>query len=120
MLLRDISRLEKIIEYCSRIERSITRYGDKFDVFEADEDYQQSVCFSLLQIGELVNGLSEEYLNATRFGMPWHQIKGMRNVVVHGYGSIDRSVVWNTLTGDIPELKKFCIKQLETVNDGSE
>lgn len=44
--------------------------------------------------------------------MPWQQIKGLRNVVVHDYGSVDAQVVWNVLTEKIPELLQFCRGQL--------
>ena len=88
MLPRDQQRLEKIIDYCRQIKSTVVRYGDSLEQFQTDVDYQQSVSFSVLQIGELVNGLSEEFKAATSSEMQWHQIRGMRNIVVHGYGSI--------------------------------
>lgn len=86
---RDEQRLKKVVEYCQRIGRTVSRYGNSLDQFQKDEDYQQSICFSILQIGELVNGISDESKAATGKDMPWHQIRGMRNIVAHGYGSID-------------------------------
>ncbi|MCI2049509.1 MAG: DUF86 domain-containing protein [Lachnospiraceae bacterium] len=77
-----------------------------------DEDYQQSISFSVLQIGELVNGLSEEFKSLTANKMPWNQIRGMRNVVAHGYGSINLERVWVTVQTDIPALRNFCISQI--------
>ena len=109
----DIQRLEKIIEYCDRIARTVDRYGNSFEVFSEDEDYQQSVSFSILQIGELVAGLSAEYKDDTSGLMPWNQIKAMRNIVAHGYGSISLNTVWATVHEDIPELRKFCDGQIE-------
>ena len=112
MLQRDEQRLIKVLEYCERIHRTVERYGQSLNIFENDDDYQQSVSFSILQIGELVAGLSESYRNETASEMPWAQIKGMRNIVVHGYGSIELKVVWKTVLEDIPELEVFCRKQL--------
>ena len=39
-------------------------------------------------------------------GMPWNQIKAMRNIVAHNYGNIDIDVLWDTVQYDIPSLKK--------------
>lgn len=113
MLQRDAQRLLKVIDYCQRIGRTVDRYGDSLEHFQKDEDYQQSVSFSVLQIGELVNGLSDEFKSATQQEMPWHQIRGMRNIVVHGYGSIDLKMVWGTVKEDIPALEDFCKKQIQ-------
>lgn len=33
--------------------------------------------------------------------VPWRQIKGMRDKVAHGYGSIDKDRVWRTALNDI-------------------
>ena len=113
MLPRDQQRLEKIIDHCRQQKSTVVRYGDSLEQFQTDVDYQQSVSFSVLQIGELVNGLSDEFKAATSSEMQWHQIRGMRNIVVHGYGSIDLSVVWGTVQEDIPALEQFCLQRFE-------
>lgn len=112
MLPPDIQRIEHIREYCSRIQRSILRYGCSFEVFRTDEDFQQSVAFSVLQIGELCNGLSEEYRQATGSEIQWNAIRGLRNIVAHAYGTIKLNILWDVVTKDIPDLEKFCHEQL--------
>ena len=47
------------------MERTIARYGNSFDIFDQDPDYQRSVSLRILQIGELSGGLSQEYRQAT-------------------------------------------------------
>ena len=37
----------------------------------------------------------------------------MRNVFAHEYEYVDLQVLWQTMTEDIPKLKKFCVKLLE-------
>ena len=110
---RDYRRLCHILDYCNKIETTVQRYGDNFSLFEEDLDYQQSISFSILQIGELSSGLSEEYKSATSDKMPWRAIKDMRNLVVHGYGSVDFSIVWQTVKNDIPALKQFTEEEIE-------
>jgi len=63
----------------------------------------------VLQIGELVGHLSEG-LKTEYAEMPWKQIRAMRNIAVHGYEEFDVDILWQTLQGDLPTLKKYCTK----------
>ena len=110
----DLQRLEHIRDYCAEVEQTISRFGDSFEVFDRDADYQRSVSFCILQIGELCNGLSKEFQAETADRTPWHLIIGMRNLVAHHYGSMSRDVIWETMKSDIPELKAFCEEQLKS------
>ena len=104
----DLQRVRHIWEYCDEIEKTMDRYGRSFEIFDRDADYQRSLAFSILQIGELSGGLSEEYRAATGDRVQWRAMKGMRNLVAHHYGAVDRRVVWETVLTDIPNLKEFC------------
>ena len=46
--------------------------------------------------------------------IPWKQIKGMRDIIGHGYGTIDNEIVYNTAKESIPELNDYCSKLLDT------
>lgn len=120
-MLRDRQRLVKIQEYCEDIQATLFRYGNTFDKFRQDRDCQNSVAFSILQIGELAVGFTQEYRTATQDRVPWHQIRGMRNIIVHNYGSINFQILWEIATEDIPALKRFCDEQLagELPQDGA-
>ena len=76
-----------------------------------DEDLKKVVCFNLFQIGELSNGLSDDFIEQYN-KIPWRQIIGMRNRIVHGYDTINLEIVWNTANESIIELKNYCIKIL--------
>ena len=112
MLSPDLQRIKHIRDYCTEIEKTVTRYGRAFAIFDSDPDYQRSVSFSILQIGELSGGLSQEYRQATADRVQWGPIKGMRNLVAHNYGNMSREIIWETATTDIPALKRFCEEQL--------
>ena len=99
----DRQRLTHIYEYCVSIEKAIQHFGSDFQSFDSDEDFQHSLSFCLLQNGELGGGLSEEYRRVR-----WGPMKAMRNMVAHGYGKMDRRIIWETVTTDIPALKAFC------------
>lgn len=59
--------------------------------------------FRLIHISENTVKLSDELkeLNKT---IPWYAIKGLRNRIVHNYGSVELDVVYDTIIHDIPEL----------------
>lgn len=112
MLPPDLQRIKRIGDYCGEVEKTIRRYGAEFDIFDRDADYQRSVSFCILQIGELAGGLSQEYRQATASRVQWGPIKGMRNLVAHNYGSMSRDIIWETAVTDIPARGAFCREQL--------
>lgn len=112
MLSPDLQRIEHIRDYCNEIAKTIARYGHSFDSFEHDPDYQRSISFSILQIGELSSHLSQEFRQATADRVQWGPMKGMRNLVAHNYGNMSRDIIWETATTDIPALGRFCEEQL--------
>lgn len=108
----DIQRIKHIRDYCIEIQKTIARYGNSYDVFDRDADFQRSIAFCILQIGELGGGLSEEFRKLTAHRVQWGPIKGMRNLVAHSYGTMSREIIWETATVDIPALLSFCDEQL--------
>jgi len=104
---RDTGIIKHIIEHIENILNTQKRFGNDIKTFVTDKDYFNSVCMSLLQIGELANHLSTEF-TARHSDIPWKSIIGLRNVVVHGYGQLDAETVWATLTDDIPKLHRQC------------
>ena len=84
--------------------------------FVSDRLYFNSVSMSILQVGELANGLSEEFRKETASEMPWGMIRGMRNWLAHAYGEIDEDMIWDTAVHDIPKVADFCRKKLNDNN----
>lgn len=102
---RDI--VEHILRYCNQIETAHADFGKSKDRFIKSTTYQNAVSMCILQIGELVNRLTDDF-KAEHSNIPWHKIRGMRNFVAHEYGSIDFDIVWYTATNSIVDLKAFC------------
>lgn len=69
----------------------------------ANEILLDSMLFRMIQISENAKRLSDEY-KKIHFDIPWNALYGMRNRIVHDYGSVDLNVVYETLKNDIPEL----------------
>ena len=104
---RNLNIIKSIVKHCKNIFLAQKRFGNDIKVFARDMDYFNSVCMSLLQVGELANRLTADF-KISHKNIPWHQIIGLRNIVVHRYGQIDTDIVWATLEKDIPVLYKYC------------
>ena len=109
---KNIDVLEHISKYCEQIEETKDRFGRKFVDFANDRDYKNSICMSLIQIGELSGHLSKDFRENTKKIIPWQAIKGMRNLFAHNYNAADLSTVWATTGQDIPKLSMFCKKNI--------
>lgn len=48
-------------------------------------------------------------------GVPWHQIRGMRNIVTREYDNVVDDVLWSTSRKDIPALLEKLLKSRETL-----
>ncbi len=118
----NIDILKHILRYCNNIEQLIERFGKDFSAFKSDLAFRDSVSMNILQIGELVGHLSEDYRIATKEHIPWRAIKNMRNLFAHSYGNMDLETIWSTAIESIPELKAFCSEQIQNndlLNDES-
>lgn len=102
---KDHGTLLLIEKHCNRILSKIQNLD--FETFEADDDLKEIVCFNLLQIGELAKNLSDDFIK-NHAKVPWKQIKGLRDKVAHGYGTLNLDLIYNTSKEEIPELLDYC------------
>jgi uncharacterized protein with HEPN domain len=109
---RDISALRHIAAYCDEITASIERHNLTLDKVIADTVYKNALSMSILQIGELVNVLSQNF-RVAHDTMPWREIKRMRDKAAHHYGEFDVNTLWETVNEDIEPLKSYCLKCIE-------
>lgn len=70
---------------------------------EQNEILVDSMMFRLIQISENATKLTESF-KTIHNNIPWRAIKGMRNKIVHEYGGVDMSMIYDTITNDIPGL----------------
>ena len=106
---RDLVRLRKISEYCDDIATVQAEFGMSEEVFMDDPHYQKIIAFDVLQIGELVAALSDEFKDS-HSAMPWRQIKDLRNRIAHHYGIVNFQILWSVVIEDIPELQAYCLE----------
>ena len=79
--------------------------GMSFKQFMADEKTRAAVLHELLVLGEATKRLSDQ-VRAANPEIPWKKIAGNRDRLIHGYDEIDFESVWNTLTVDLPALRR--------------
>ena len=110
LTIKEKGLLFYIIKHCLRVEAKIE--GVSKDAFLNNEDIKEIVCFNIFQIGELAKNFSSEFL-LIHNKVPWKSIKGMRDIVGHGYGTVDMNRVWETATSDIKKLRTYCESIIE-------
>ena len=104
---KDPSTIRRIMEYCGQIDETKNEFNDDKENFFSSSTFRNAVCLCLLQIGELVSVLSDEFKN-DHDSIQWREIKMLRNIVAHRYGHIDYEIIWDICLTDIPELIDFC------------
>lgn len=102
--------VDKIIEDL----RFIIKHMDRVDLEELNKNevLLDSMLFRLIQISENAKRLSDEFKGDNSI-VPWTAIYGLRNRIVHDYGNVELSIVYDTLINDIPELLEEIEKLLD-------
>ena len=93
-----IQKIKKDLEFIV-----VQMQNTDLEELNTNEILLDSMLFRMIQLSENAKRLSEEYKNL-RKNIPWNAMYGLRNRIVHDYGNVDLSVVYETLKNDIPEL----------------
>ena len=99
---RDRLFLAHILEAIADIQSFIAAGRDGF---MADRKTQSAVVRQLEIIGEAVKNLSAA-LTARESAVPWRQIAGARDRLIHGYFKVDLDAVWAMVEQDLPTLRE--------------
>lgn len=95
--------LEKILDSISNIDLLLKTTTE--DSFMNDLKDFNAICLEFIQIGEKVNLLPEAFYDEHP-SIPWHELYGLRNRIVHGYEKVKKSIIWATIVQDLPIIKK--------------
>ncbi len=85
------------------IERILTYTSEGRGAFFADSRTQDAVIRNLEIIGEAIRGISPA-TRAAHPEVPWKQIAGTRDRVIHGYFTVDLEIVWEIVDKELAEL----------------
>lgn len=78
--------------------------GISSEDLETNEVLADSMIFRLIQISESSKNITDDYKRMHET-IPWGDIIALRNRLVHDYGNVDMTIVYDTLTKDIADLK---------------
>lgn len=100
-IARDADYLDDIVEAANELERLMG--GLDRDQFARSPLHQYAAYHLVTVIGEAARSLSAD-LRERHPEIPWKDIVGMRNLLVHRYHRVDESRVWKTIRTDVPVL----------------
>lgn len=107
----DVLVVKQLLEHCDTIQKRIAEFEIDVDKFTGNSAFFDMLLMPLFQIGELAGALSPEYV-AAHSEIPWHAIRGFRNIIAHDYGVVEPLWAWNTIQCDIPTLREFLEREL--------
>ncbi len=108
---------EKSLIYLKDINNAIESIkkfiqGMNFEQFKSDDKTSSAVIRKFEIIGEatknIPNDIQEKFPQ-----IPWKDIAGMRDKLIHAYSEVDLTLVWKTIHKRLPELKSFISDMLE-------
>lgn len=87
---------EKVLAYCD---------GMDYQGFSADSKLVEACVFNLSQMGELCRAVDTEFASEHPM-IPWNEMYGLRNRIVHDYEGVNLLLVWQIISVDLPELRE--------------
>jgi uncharacterized protein with HEPN domain len=103
------ARLDNYLSHMLEAAQLARHYveGMSKDEFLTDRRTQQAVVLNLMTIGEVAARIVNECkeVAVAHPEIPWAQMRGMRNRMIHGYFDIDLNIVWDTVQNSLAELE---------------
>ncbi|MEF8894259.1 HepT-like ribonuclease domain-containing protein [Halodesulfurarchaeum sp.] len=108
------------LDYITDIDeaaRKIEQYTANLDYedFVDDELRVDAVLRNFEVIGEAAKNVPAEVRDEYK-AVPWAEMAGMRDKLIHGYSTVELAIVWKTVEEEIPEVKR----QIESIRDDLE
>lgn len=102
--------LQDIIDSINDIESFIRDMG--FEEFKTDRKTINAVVRSIEIIGEAAKRVPSALRGKYKM-IPWKEMTGMRDKLIHAYFGVDTEILWKTVKDDIPPLKPLIQRTLE-------
>jgi uncharacterized protein with HEPN domain len=113
-MLRDLDSSRDMVLAANRVLRYVENTSQQ--EFEQDLEKQDSVTYRILILGEASKRLSAEFRDKHP-NIPWRQIAGMRNMLVHEYDQVDLDVLWDVTQNSIPGLLEKLSSLVNLIKD---
>lgn len=111
-----LDRLQDVVDSVDIAARHAS--GFNAAALAAAESARDATLFRIAVVCEAASQLPPE-IKALAPEIPWRNIKGMRNYIVHGYWQIDLAVVVDTIASDLKPLKSAAKRLIETIQRSS-
>jgi uncharacterized protein with HEPN domain len=93
--LMDISTaIQQTLLYAQDIDRNN---------LQEDDEKQAAILYRLIILGEATKRLSNEFREQYPM-IPWRQMAGLRDVVIHDYDELDFDILWNVIHINLPDI----------------
>lgn len=99
---RDGTTLLRLVEHLGFAVQDAAKAPSAADL-EDNRPLLNSVAMELIQAQEAANQLSDAFISEIP-DLPWPQLRGLRNIIVHEYDAIDADELYRTVTVDVPHL----------------
>jgi len=115
----DITRLKHILDAVEKAGHFVA--GRSRPDLDADEMLSLALVRLLEVIGEGASGVSPE-LRQRYPHIPWQQMAGMRNRLIHGYFDVNPDLIWETVRKELPllvgRIRNILKKEAERLGGG--
>lgn len=108
--------LADILDAAEKAERFLA--GVDYESFRANDEKVFAVVRALEVIGEAAKQVPDP-VRAEYTEIPWPDVAGMRDKLIHQYFGVDLEVVWRTVQEDLPTLKATVRGMLEDLGPAS-
>lgn len=90
-----VAYADKVLAYCAGMD-----YGS----FVADTRTVDACVFNISQMGELANKVDKSFAGSHP-SIPWIQLYGLRNRIVHDYDGVNLELIWQIIEADLGNLR---------------
>lgn len=100
-MLRD---KQALIDISTAIQQTLL-YAQGIDRnnLQEDDEKQAAILYRLIIIGEATKRLSDKFCDQYPM-IPWRQMAGLRDVVIHDYDELDFDILWNVIHINLPDI----------------
>ena len=95
--------LDHILQSIKIIEEDTAGFSK--EQFLSRRTIQDAVIRNIEVMGEAAKNIPDDFRRKYE-SVPWKEIAGTRDKVIHGYFGVDLNIVWDVIRADLPKLKK--------------
>lgn len=112
---RDETNLLRLVEHLEHAFADASQ-AESADELESNRTLFNSVAMEMLQAQESARRLSDEFLASTP-ALPWKELRGMRNIIVHQYDEIESHTLYESATVNVSSLLEQLRPYVDAIED---